>query len=465
MSSEGQRDFAVRVSGVTKTYRIFNRPHHRLLQSLNRRGKYYRDFTALNDVSFTVKKGETVGIIGKNGSGKSTLLQIICGVLLPTQGTVEVCGRVAAILELGAGFNPEFTGRENVMLGAALLGMSEAEARAALPEIVRFSELEEFIDQPVKTYSSGMYIRLAFALAISVRPDILIVDEALAVGDEAFQRKCFGKIEHLKSQGCTLLFVSHSAGTVTYLCDRVILLEGGKRLLSGLPKRAVALYQRLLYAPADKRLAVLEEIRLADEGADEGAEEDLDRVTHSDDLTSPHIVVYDEASERYDPGMTTSSLVELVPRGAEIRDVRILGETGACVNVLAPGRYYYVSYEVDFHAEGKHVNLGMMIKSIEGIELFGMTSNSIGDSLEVINSGTTCQVRFKFKNLFLPGTYFLNVGCHGVDEEGEPGFLHRILDAYLFKVETTLSSRLVRGYYDLSEEPACELKLSSSIRQ
>lgn len=458
MSSECAREYAIRVSNVTKTYRVFNHPHHRLLQSLNRRGKYYRDFTAINDVSFTVEKGETIGIIGKNGAGKSTLLQIICGVLSPTQGTVEVNGRVAAILELGAGFNPEFTGRENVMLGAALLGMSEAEARAAIPEIVGFAELENFIDQPVKTYSSGMYIRLAFALAISVHPDILIVDEALAVGDEAFQRKCFGKIEYLKSHGCTLLFVSHSAGTVTYLCDRVILLEGGRRLLSGLPKRAVALYQRLLYAPGEKRDDVLDEIRRADECADD----EFDNAPHAGHLESPSIVLYEDESERYDAGFTTSSLVELVSRGAKISGVRVLRESGEPVNVLAPGRHYYVSYEVDFSIEARRVNLGMMIKSIEGIELFGMTSNSIGDSLEIIPSGTRCSVKFKFKNLFLPGTYFLNVGCHGIDEEGELGFLHRILDVYMFKVESPASSRLIRGYYDLSEEPACELKFHPS---
>lgn len=459
MSSDKSQKPALRVEALSKTYRIFQRPHHRLLQSLNKKGQYYRDFAALENVSFTVQRGETVGIIGKNGSGKSTLLQLICGVLTPTSGVVEVSGRIAAILELGAGFNQEFTGRENVMLGATLLGMSEAETRAAMSEIVKFAELEEFIDQPVKTYSSGMYIRLAFSLAISVKPDILIVDEALAVGDEAFQRKCFGKIEQLKSSGCTLLFVSHSAGTVTYLCDRVILLDGGRRLLSGPPKQSVALYQRLLYAPAEKREKILDEIRAVDaSGALDEAQVDT---TYA--LEAPGIEIYDDVSERFDAGIATSSRVELVPRGVRIENVRVLNEARQQVNVLAPGADYYVSYIARFIEDGRHVNLGMMIKSIEGIELFGMTSNSMGDAFELIPEGVEARVEFKFRNLFLPGTYFLNVGCHGVDIDGERGFLHRILDAYMFKVETTASSRLVRGYYDLSREPACQTTFVSSI--
>ena len=463
MSSSADRESVIRVDRVSKVYRIFNRPHHRLLQSLNRQGKYSHDFTALDDVSFTVARGETVGIIGKNGSGKSTLLQIICGVLAPTFGTVEVSGRVAAILELGAGFNSEFSGRENVMLGATLLGMSEVEAREAMPEIIRFSELEDFIDQPVKTYSSGMYIRLAFSLAINVHPDILVIDEALAVGDEAFQRKCFGKIEYLKSNGCTLLFVSHSAGSVTHLCDRAILLDGGKLLLSGTPKHVVALYQRLLYAPTQKRAEVLEEIRVADAAGEDTIEygDTVEWVSGADH--SPAIEQYKSRSnERYEADLKSTSTVELIPKGVRLRNVCILNQDGLRVNVLAPGGVYEVSYEAQFLKEGRYINLGMMIKSIEGIELFGMTSNAVGDSLEHIPEGTVGSIRFKFRNLFLPGTYFLNVGCHGVDEEGEPGFLHRVLDAYLFKVEATASSRLVRGYYDLSEEPACRLSFSRS---
>src|SRR5262245_22220073 len=208
-------DVAIRIRDVDKHYLIFARPEDRLKQMLVPRlqrlacraqSRYYRDFAALTGVSFDIKRGETVGIVGRNGSGKSTLLQIVCGTLRPTHGTVEVNGRIAALLELGAGFNPEFTGRENVYLNAAILGLSRAEIDERFQSIADFADIGEFIEQPVKTYSSGMYVRLAFATAINVDPDILVVDEALAVGDEAFQRKCYARIEAIKEKGGTILF-------------------------------------------------------------------------------------------------------------------------------------------------------------------------------------------------------------------------------------------------------------------
>ncbi|RMH93345.1 ABC transporter ATP-binding protein [Lysobacter pythonis] len=461
MLSSHDSDVVINVENLTKVYRVYHRPHHRLLQSLNRKGKYFDGFNALTDVSFKVGRGETVGIIGKNGSGKSTLLQLICGVLEPTSGSVEVKGRVAAILELGAGFNSEFSGRENLILGASLLGMNEAQVREAIPEIIRFSELEGFIDQPIKTYSSGMYIRLAFSLAINVQPDILVIDEALAVGDEAFQRKCFGKLAQLKSAGCTLLFVSHSAGSIIHLCDRAILLDGGYRLLSGRPKEVVAFYQRLIYAPEDKRGAVLDEILHMDAS---GILEENDDAGISIEVSAdhaPNIEIHNvDSSERFESELKSTSTVELVSKGVCIEDVKIFSESGVSVNVLAPDKVYRLNYIARFFKDGRAINLGMMIRSVEGIELFGMTSNSIGDSIECIPAGTLCNVSFLFRNRFLPGTYFISAGCHGVDEEGELGFLYRILDVCIFKVEEKRSSRLVRGYYDLSEEPACQLSLS-----
>lgn len=454
---------AISVENVTKVYRIYGRPHHRILQSINRKGKYFRDFLALDSVSLHVKKGETVGIVGRNGSGKSTLLQIICGVLPQTSGNVWVNGRVAAILELGAGFNPEFSGRENALLGATLLGMTEVEARAKLGEIVKFAELEEFIDQPVKTYSSGMYIRLAFSLAISVAPDILVVDEALAVGDEAFQRKCFSKIEELKAGGCTLLFVSHSAGSITHLCDRAILLDGGKKLLSGAPKKIIAYYQKLIYASGQKRQEVLNEIALLD------SLDEYDEIDIQEDLGplgQPRIQVFENfSSERFEPGLQSSSMVELVSNGVEVSQVKIKNVEGQEVNVLSPGGEYRLTYTASFFRQARHVNLGMMIKSIDGIELFGMTSNAVGDGLEFVAKGVECYIEFKFRNLFLPGTYFVNVGCHGTDEAGEHGFLYRVLDVIMFKVEATASNRLVRGFYDLSEEPACSLHFHAMSKE
>ncbi|SHE69087.1 lipopolysaccharide transport system ATP-binding protein [Desulforamulus putei DSM 12395] len=229
-------DIAIRVSNLSKCYHIYDRPQDRLKQYIvprlqrlvGRQPKnYFREFWALKDVSFEVKKGETVGIIGRNGSGKSTLLQLICGTLTPTSGTVETYGRIAALLELGSGFNPEFTGRENVYMNGAVLGLSKEEIDACFDDIVAFADIGEFIDQPVKVYSSGMYVRLAFAVAISVKPQILIVDEALAVGDAKFQSKCMDRIKKLKVSGASILFVSHDVSSVRTLCDNAIWLDRG----------------------------------------------------------------------------------------------------------------------------------------------------------------------------------------------------------------------------------------------
>ena len=220
---------AIRVQNLSKCYQLYNQPHDRLKQFLWRgRRQYYREFWALKDVSFEVAKGEVLGIVGLNGSGKSTLLQLICGTLTPTHGEVTVQGRIAALLELGAGFNPEFSGRENVFMSAAIMGLSQQEIEARFEEIVDFSGIRDFIDQPVKTYSSGMYVRLAFSVAISVDPDILVIDEALSVGDGTFAHKSFDRIMQLRKQGATIVFCSHNLFQVDMLCDKALWLEHGR---------------------------------------------------------------------------------------------------------------------------------------------------------------------------------------------------------------------------------------------
>lgn len=227
-------DSAIRVQGLGKCYHIYDRPQDRLKQTLWRgRKQFYREFWALRNVSFEIRKGETVGIIGRNGSGKSTLLQMIAGILTPTAGTVEVNGRVAALLQLGSGFNHEFTGRENIFMNGAILGLSKSAISARFDEIVAFADIGNFIDQPVKTYSSGMRMRLAFAVSICVDPDVLIVDEALAVGDMAFQLKCTERLDRLVKSGTTLLFVSHDILAVKSFCQRAIYLTAGQMIATG----------------------------------------------------------------------------------------------------------------------------------------------------------------------------------------------------------------------------------------
>ncbi|HEX9137548.1 MAG TPA: ABC transporter ATP-binding protein, partial [Nitrospirota bacterium] len=240
---------AVQAEHLSKSYRIYSKPAARLqeLLSFNRLNRH-KDFWAVEDVSFEVEQGKTVGIIGVNGSGKSTLLQLIAGILQPSRGAVSTQGRVSALLELGSGFNPEFSGRENVFINGALLGLSRAEIESRLGSIEHFAEIGEFFEQPVKTYSSGMFVRLAFAVAINVDPDILIIDEALAVGDGIFQHRCMHKILQLKKEGKTIFFVSHDNSAIKRLCDEVILLDGGRKVASGDPDSMVQKYLELMYA-------------------------------------------------------------------------------------------------------------------------------------------------------------------------------------------------------------------------
>jgi len=238
----------IEVQNITKCYETYKKPIHRLWQSLAPKKKLYQEFWALKGIDLTVYKGETVGIVGRNGSGKSTLLQVITGILQSTSGTCETTGRISALLELGAGFNPEFTGLENARLNASIMGLTRDEFHQKLPDIVEFCGLGDFLHRPVKTYSSGMFVRLAFAVAINMNPDILIVDEALAVGDVRFQRKCFRRIDQLKEQGVSILFVTHSTDSVLQYCDRAVMLNEGELKLIGSPKQVVQAYLEMMFA-------------------------------------------------------------------------------------------------------------------------------------------------------------------------------------------------------------------------
>lgn len=245
MSSDN--DLAIKIDGVSKCFEMYSHTFFRLLQMFSGKKKFYKEFWALKDISFELKRGESIGILGKNGSGKSTLLQIIARTLSPTSGTVKVNGRVAALLELGSGFSPDFTGRENVYMNASILGLSKEETDQRFPEIEAFADIGDFIDQPVKTYSSGMMVRLAFAVQVMVQPDILIVDEALAVGDARFQLKCFARLKKLREAGTSILFVSHSVDQVRAVCDRALLLDHGKTVCMGDAKTTALRYMQLIF--------------------------------------------------------------------------------------------------------------------------------------------------------------------------------------------------------------------------
>jgi lipopolysaccharide transport system ATP-binding protein len=396
--------------------------------------QYYREFWALRGVSLEVAEGETVGIIGRNGSGKSTLLQMICGTLDPTEGTVETQGRVAALLELGAGFNPEFTGRENVFMNASVLGLEDEEIADRFDDIAAFADIGEFIDQPVKHYSSGMYARLAFAVAISVDPRILIVDEALSVGDEPFQRKCFARIEQIKRDGGSILLVSHTASTVVSLCDRAILLHAGERLFTGPPKLAVSWYQKLMNAPDDRFESISEEIRALDrlhscpeKGARGGA---------MDETATPAAPAGEsEAHPGYDPSLVSKSMVVYETKGARISNPRILDLGGRRVNQLQRGERYRVCYEVMFERDVPAVRFRCLIKTLNGVELGGGTFPEMRSDGVPARAGETVHVVLEFSCNLDTGTYFLNCGLQDHFES-----LHRILDALVFRVESASDS-------------------------
>jgi lipopolysaccharide transport system ATP-binding protein len=438
MSSE----IAIKIENLAKCYHIYDKPHDRLKQSIYPRlqrlvGKqptqYFREFWALKDVTFEIKKGQTVGVIGRNGSGKSTLLQIICGTLNPTSGSIQTSGRIAALLELGSGFNPEFTGCENVYMNAAVMGLSKEETDVRYDAIIAFADIGDFIDQPIKTYSSGMMLRLAFAVAINVDPQILIVDEALSVGDELFQRKCFSRIDAIKQNGATILFVSHSGSTVVELCDHAVLLDSGEKLAMGAPKIMVGKYQKLIYAPQDKCNAIREEIRAYGNGIWQSSV-----ASHTQQATSLSTEIRHsteaDPEEFFDPNLKPQSTLKYESHGAHIESPEILTLSGKKVNCLKRGKRYRYVYKVRFDRGATNVRFGMLIKTSSGLELGGAASApSPAQGITYQAPGTAISVEFRFTCNLNPGLYFLNAGVTGSNREEET-YLHRVLDLCMFKV-------------------------------
>ena len=435
-------DTAIEVKNVSKCYLIYARPQDRLKQSiyprlqklLGRQPKsYFNEFWALKDVSFSVNKGETVGIVGRNGSGKSTLLQIICGTLNATSGLVKNNGRIAALLELGSGFNPEFTGRENVYLNGAVLGLNKDEIGERFDDILRFADIGEFIDQPVKTYSSGMMVRLAFSVAINVDPQILVIDEALSVGDELFQRKCFSRIEAIKRNGATILFVSHSGSAIIELCDQAVMLDTGEKLAMNSPKSIVGQYQKLIYAPQHKQGAIRDEIRAYYATCQNNALActSISTTVEADDTKRS----FKEGPEEiFDPNLQPQSTMEFESHGAYIESPEILTLSGEKVNCLIRGKNYRYRYKVKFDKSATNVRFAMLIKTISGLELGGaLSAANIRQSISYIAPGTAVTIEFRFSCHLNPGSYYLNAGVTGM-RENEETYLHRVLDIFIFKV-------------------------------
>jgi ABC-type polysaccharide/polyol phosphate transport system, ATPase component len=376
-------DFAISVAGVSKRYELYDTPRDRLKQFVmprlasmvgGRAGPYFREFWALRDISFNVRKGEAVSIIGSNGSGKSTLLQIITGTLSPTTGQVQTQGRIAALLELGSGFNPDFTGRENVMLNGAVLGFSNEEILRRFDSIAAFADIGEHIDQPVRTYSSGMLVRLAFAVQVQLSPDILIVDEALAVGDALFQKRCYQQIERLLNDGVTLLFVSHDQETVRTLTNRAVLLNSGRMTAIGNSSEVVLEYRKLLH---ERESAYYSKI------ANELKQRAASQAAVSQAAPAPALALAGEQVEADEtsfaeiaplvaPATASATLgrLEFGDGGATVVSTEVLDENGEPCTVFHPGEKARIRIVFETTQALEHLNVGVRIRNKEGIKIY-----------------------------------------------------------------------------------------------
>ena len=364
----------IQVKNLTKMYKLYDKPSDRLKEALGlTRKKLYKEHYALRDVNFDIQEGECVGIIGTNGSGKSTILKIITGVLTPTQGEVKVDGRISALLELGAGFNMEYSGLENVYLNGTMIGFSKEEIDARLDDILEFADIGDFIHQPVKTYSSGMFVRLAFAVAINIDPEILVVDEALSVGDVFFQAKCYHKFEEFKKQGKTILFVSHDLSSVSKYCDRVILLNKGVKLDEGSPKQMVDLYKQLLVG----------------QGPVKQQEADKEKKA----------AVQSEGTGNF---QANPNMLEYGNRMAEIIHFEVLDDRGMLSNTIEKGTEFKIRMKVHFNEDIQEPIMAYTFKNIKGTEITG--TNTMFEKAQVARSGAgdECTVTFT-QNMGPPG--------------------------------------------------------------
>lgn len=454
-------DFLIQAKGLGKCFQMYDKPHERLLQSFYRGKKtFYKAHWALRDVSFKLKRSETIGIVGRNGSGKTTLLQLVCGTLLATEGSCQVKGRVAALLALGAGFNMEYTGRENIYLYASLLGLTEQEINQKYDDICEFADIGEFILQPVKKYSSGMFMRLAFAVAIHVEPEILIVDEALAVGDAAFQRKCYARLDSLKQKGMALLFVSHSISRVVDLCDRVLLLEKGSLIASGKPKSITTIYHKLLFSSSSEVNHLIKKIQR--EVANENGDHSNDYLDLADSVKAEGGKLKLSSTQQeagieshFIKGMKSKSMIVYESKGALISDISMATTLGKKVNMLCKGEKYHYSYTVSFDKKCQQVYFGMFIKSLTGVNVSGYRFPLYDHYIKVVSKGSSYRVTFSFICRLNPGVYFLNAGCKGL-EDGEDVFLHRIVDALMIQVMPVVNPQS-NGMVDFDIDAGFEL--------
>ncbi len=414
-----EKKIAISVESVKKTYKLYQKPFHRVLDALGIGGCKYKEHEALKGIDFEIRQGECVGIIGTNGSGKSTILKIITGVVNPTEGKIIVDGRISALLELGAGFNMEYNGIENIYLNGTMMGFSEEEITEKLDDILSFADIGDYIYQPVKTYSSGMFVRLAFAVAINIEPEILIVDEALSVGDVFFQAKCYHKFEEFKQMGKTIVFVSHDLSSIQKYCDRVILLNKGEKLGEGIARDMIDAYKQVLVG--QYQIPEEEESLLDDKDIQELA----------------------KAAAGHNP-----QLLEYGTKEAEIFDYYITDEKGVRTTAIVKGTSFTIHYKVKFFADKPSPIFTYKFKNARGTEITGTNTMYEKAFLDSVSAGDEKEVTFTQVMSLQGGEYLLSLGCTGFEGDTFQAY-HRLYDVLNV---TVISDKDTVGYYDMFSE-------------
>ena len=418
-----EKKVAIQVKGLEKAYKLYDKPSDRLKEALGfGRKKRYKEHYALKGVDMTIYQGETVGIIGTNGSGKSTILKIITGVLNPTGGSVHVNGRISALLELGAGFNMEYNGIENIYLNGTMIGFSKKEIDAKMDDILNFADIGDYVHQPVKTYSSGMFVRLAFAVAINIEPEILIVDEALSVGDVFFQAKCYHKFEEFKEMGKTIVFVSHDLSSISKYCDRVVLLNQGVKLGEGSPKEMIDAYKQVLvgqYVPAADDHSLLSD----------------------KEITAAAAAAAGTVKDEVNP-----ELLEYGTKDAMITGYKITDDMERETSALLKGKECTITMQVHFEHDIEAPIFAFTIKNIKGVEITGTNTMVEKAFLSPVRAGSDMEITFTQKIDLQGGEYLLSFGVTGFEKE-EFQVYHRLYDVINM---TVISDKDTVGYYDMN---------------
>lgn len=423
-----EKNLAIEAEGLGKCYRLYDKPSQRLRQALPwQRRRLYREYWALRDVSLTLPQGQTLGVIGRNGSGKSTLLQLICGTLTPSEGHVRVNGRIGALLELGSGFNPEFTGIENVRLNAAVLGLKGSDVDRKMEGILAFADIGDFVSQPVKNYSSGMVIRLAFAVQAYIDPAVLIVDEALAVGDELFQKKCFSRLKELKENGASIILVSHSCTQINQHCDRVIMLNKGCIAMEGESQLVTNVYQQLLNEPEEKWRSILSRQYISESSwaVTGGLKSEVGML--EENQTKRTI-----ASARLNDSLISVSKIEYKSKGAKIDSIIMTTPDGIEINTVPHRQAFCIKIKLSAIKDFKRLRIGCFIANKEGTRVTGQAYPRQRENGLEMQSGNEETHEFRFRGGLWPGIYFVGAGLTEVGINGR--FIHRIVDALAIQV-------------------------------